>query len=69
MFEASCWSTAAEAFDTVQTTWEFLKRGITLKTVGIYLLKILGPFCIKVVLRHLIFRGTKMGPQSWELPI
>ena len=28
----------------------------------------ISPFGLWIILRHLIFRGTKMGPQSWELP-
>ena len=27
-----------------------------------------GPFWLLIILRHQICRGTKMGPQFWELP-
>ena len=32
------------------------------------ILKTMGPCWLLIVLRHLIFRGTEMGPQFWELP-
>ena len=32
-------------------------------------LKIMGPFRRWAIIRHLVFRGTKMGPHFWELPI
>ena len=32
-------------------------------------LKIIGPFWLKLTLRQLIFMGTNMGPQFGELPL
>ena len=31
--------------------------------------QILGPFWLQTMLGHLIFRGTRIGRQFWELPI